>query len=291
MSKAVHFETADGKRHLGRLEGDEIITAGAAPAEGFIPDDAGWAAIEAADGERHAVAEVHVLAPVLPGKILAIGLNYQAHVEETNLARPEVPVVFAKLPSSVTGPFDPIVIPFEETRTDYEGELGIVISKRGYRVSKEDAWEYVGGLTALNDVSGRRAQLETPMRQFTLGKSFDTFTPLGPVIASVDSVANRDELGVKTTLAGEIMQDGNTRQLIFDIPELIEYLTRGVTLEPGDLIATGTPGGVGDERKPPRYLMPGDVVEVEVEGVGAIRNPVRAEAAAGSPDVEQTDAA
>ena len=279
VTQAVHFETADGKRHVGRLDGDVIVTAGEASAAGFVPDADGWAAIVAADGERVPMNEVHVLAPVLPGKILAIGLNYQAHVEETNLARPDVPVVFAKLTSSVTGPFDDIVIPHEETRTDYEGELGIVISKRAYRVRKEDAWEYVGGLTALNDVSGRRAQLETPMRQFTLGKSFDTFTPLGPVIASVDSVANRDELGVKTTIGEQVMQDGNTRQLIFDIPELIEYLTRGVTLEPGDLIATGTPGGVGDERKPPRYLVPGDVVEVEVEGVGAIRNPVRAEAA------------
>ncbi|GAA1062044.1 fumarylacetoacetate hydrolase family protein [Agromyces bracchium] len=292
MSKAVHFETTDGKRWIGRLDGDDIVTAGEAPAQGFVPDEAGWTAIVAADGERHALADVHVLAPVAPGKILAIGLNYQAHVEETNLQRPDVPVVFAKLPSSVTGPFDDIVIPVEETRTDYEGELGIVISKRAYRVSEEDAWEYVGGFTALNDVSGRRAQLETPMRQFTLGKSFDTFTPLGPVIASVDSVANRDEIGVKTTIGDEVMQDGNTRQLIFDIPALIEYLTRGVTLEPGDLIATGTPGGVGDERTPPRYLVPGDVVAVEVAGVGAIRNPVRAEDAAASvTDRAQADAA
>lgn len=280
MTQAIHFETREGKRWLGRLDGESIVSAGAAPTQGFVPDAAGWDTIASADGTRYDLSDVHVLAPVLPGKILAIGLNYQTHVEETNLARPEVPVVFAKFPSSITGPFDPIVIPHEETRTDYEGEMGIVISKRAYRVSREDAWDYVGGITALNDVSGRRAQLETPMRQFTLGKSFDTFTPLGPVIASVDSVADRNAIAVKTTLPEGVMQDGNTRQLIFSVAELVEYLSRGVTLEPGDLIATGTPGGVGDERKPPRYLQPGEVVSVEVEGVGTLRNPVQAEARA-----------
>lgn len=276
MTKAIHFETAEGARRLGRLEGETIIDAGEAPAIGFVSDEAAWKLIADANGAEYALDSVHVLPPVMPGKILAIGLNYQSHVEETNLARPDAPVVFAKWSSSVTGAFDDIVIPHEETRTDYEGEVGIVISKRAYRVSKEDAWDYIGGFTGLNDVSGRRAQLETPMRQFTLGKSFDTFTPLGPVIASVDSV-EKDAVGVKTTIGEQVMQDGNTRDLIFDIPSLIEYLTRGVTLEPGDLICTGTPGGVGDERKPPRYLVPGDVVEVAVEGVGAIRNPVRAE--------------
>lgn len=277
MTQAVHFETADGNRWLGRLEGDRIVSSGPAPAIGFVPDDAGWATIEAASGPDYSVSEVHLLAPIFPGKILAIGLNYQSHVEETNLARPDVPVVFAKLPSSITGPYDPIIIPFEETRTDYEGELGIIISKRAYRVSVDDAWDYVGGFTALNDVSGRRAQLETPMRQFTLGKSFDTFTPIGPGIASIDSVADKNAIGVKTTLPEGVMQDGNTRQLIFNIAELVEYLSRGITLEPGDLIATGTPGGVGDERKPPRYLQPGETVIVEIEGVGSIRNPVVAE--------------
>lgn len=278
MTQAIHFETPSGETFIGRLDGDTITTVGPAPREGFVPSAENWKAVAAASGDTVNISDVHVLAPVMPSKILAIGLNYMSHVTETNLAKPDVPVVFAKLPSSITGPFDPIVIPFEETRTDYEGELGIVISKKAYRVSLEDAWDYVGGFTALNDVSGRRAQLETPMRQFTVGKSFDTFTPLGPVIASVDSVADRDSLDVKTTVAGEVMQDGNTRQLIFKIAELVEYLTRGITLYPGDLICTGTPGGVGDERKPPRYLLPGEVAEVFVEGVGSIRNPIESEA-------------
>ncbi|GAA1425873.1 fumarylacetoacetate hydrolase family protein [Agrococcus citreus] len=277
MTQAMHFSTADGRRLVGRVEGESVVAAFDAPAEGFVPADDAWRAVRDANGERFAIADVHVHAPVLPRKILAIGLNYMGHVEETNLAKPEVPVVFAKWSSSVTGPFDPIVIPHEETRTDYEGEIGVVISKRAYRVSVEDAWDHVGGITALNDVSGRRAQLETPMRQFTVGKSFDTFTPVGPVITSVDAITDRDRIAVRTVVSGEQMQSSTSDHLIFSIPEIIEYLSRGITLEPGDLIATGTPGGVGDERKPPRYLVPGDVVRVEVEGVGAIENPVEAE--------------
>lgn len=277
MTQAIRFETGTGKVRLGRLEGDTIVDAGAAPTVGFDGSTEAWENVNNASGATYSLADVRVLAPVSPGKLVAIGLNYQSHVEETNLKHPDAPVVFAKFPSSITGPNDEIVIPREETRPDFEGEVGIVISKRGYRVALEDAWEYVGGFTALNDVSGRRAQLETPMKQFTLGKSFDTFTPMGPVVASVDSV-DKDALDVQTVINGETMQKGNSRDLIFNIPTLIEYLSRGMTLEPGDVIATGTPGGVGDERKPPRYLRDGDVVEVTVAGVGTISNPVRAEA-------------
>lgn len=281
MTQAIHFETKDGQRYLGRLDGTTITAAGEAPREGFVPTDEAWAAIAAASGDTYEIADVHVLAPNRPGKILAIGLNYMSHVEETSLAKPDVPMMFGKFPSSVTGAFDEVVIPLEETRPDFEGELGVVISKPAYRVSVEDAWDYVGGFTVLNDISGRRAQLETPMKQFTLGKSFDTFTPVGPAVVSLDVFADaeaRDNLPVRTTLSGEVMQDGNTAQFIFSIPEIISYLSKGVTLEPGDLIATGTPGGVGDERKPPRYLRDGDVVEVEIAGVGKISNPVRFEA-------------
>lgn len=277
MAQAIRFTTPNGDVRLGRLDGTTITDAGAAPVVGFDGSASAWSIIENASGATFDLDDVTVLAPVNPGKVVAIGLNYRSHVEETNLAHPDAPVVFAKFPSSITGPNDDIVIPREETRPDFEGEVGIVISRRGYRVGKDDAWAYVGGFVALNDVSGRRAQLETPMRQFTLGKSFDTFTPLGPVVASVDSVT-RDALDVRTVINGEVMQKGNTRDLIFDIPTLIEYLTRGLTLEPGDVIATGTPGGVGDERTPPRYLRDGDVVEVTVAGVGTIRNHVRNEA-------------
>lgn len=277
MTQAIRFETGTGKVRLGRLEGDTIVDAGAAPTVGFDGSTEAWENVANASGATYSLDDVKVLAPVSPGKLIAIGLNYQSHVEETNLKHPDAPVVFAKFPSSITGPNEEIVIPREETRPDFEGEVGIVISRRGYRVALEDAWEYVGGFTALNDVSGRRAQLETPMKQFTLGKSFDTFTPMGPVVASVGSV-DKDALDVQTVINGETMQKGNSRDLIFNIPTLIEYLSRGMTLEPGDIIATGTPGGVGDERKPPRYLRDGDVVEVTVAGIGTISNPVRAEA-------------
>ncbi|WP_416417207.1 fumarylacetoacetate hydrolase family protein [Paenarthrobacter aromaticivorans] len=276
MTTAVHFKVDGGEARLGRLDGNVIIDAGAAPQSGFVPTAEAWALVNAAEGQTYPLDAVELLPPVLPGKILAVGLNYRSHVEETKLKHPDVPMMFSKFPSSITGPFDEIVVPREETRPDYEGEVGIIISRRGYRISKEDAWDYVGGFTAVNDVSGRRAQLETPMKQFTLGKSFDTFTPIGPGIVSPDSV-DLDALTVQTKLDGELMQDGHFRDLIFDVPTLLEYLSRGVTLEPGDLIPTGTPGGVGDERKPPRYLTDGSTVEVIIGGVGTIRNAVRLE--------------
>ncbi|WP_020501684.1 fumarylacetoacetate hydrolase family protein [Sciscionella marina] len=278
MTKAVHFQTADGARYLGRREDDTVIRAAEAPAAGFVPTEENWAVIEGASGRSYPLAEVRLLAPVAPSKIIAIGLNYQSHVTETSLARPDVPFMFPKLPSSVIGPHEEIVIPREETRPDYEGELAIVIAKRAYRVTREQAWSHVGGYTVVNDVSGRRAQLETPMKQFSLGKSFDTFTPMGDGIVAPDSLPDKTGLDIRTTVSGELMQDGNTRSLIFGIPELLEYFTRGVTLYPGDVIATGTPGGVGDERKPPRYLRDGDLVEIEIPGVGKLANPVRFEA-------------
>jgi 2,4-diketo-3-deoxy-L-fuconate hydrolase len=273
---AVRFTIDGGDARIGRLDGETVTDAGAAGPQGFVPTDAAWQQLAAAGGTTYPLASLRLLPPVTPRQILAIGLNYRAHAVESELAIPEVPVVFAMYPSSITGPYDDIVIPREETRTDYEGEVAVVISKRAYRVAKADAWSYVGGVTALDDVSGRRAQLETPLRQFTLGKSFDTFTPIGPALARASDFDPTD-ISVRTTVSGEVMQDSSTADLIFPIAEIIEYLTRGMTLEPGDLIATGTPGGVGDSRVPPRYLVEGDVVEIEVSGVGSLRNPVRAE--------------
>jgi 2-keto-4-pentenoate hydratase/2-oxohepta-3-ene-1,7-dioic acid hydratase in catechol pathway len=273
---AVRFSIDGGDERIGRLEGDTIVDAGPAEPQGFVPTDEAWAALAAASGASHALASVRLHAPLTPRQVLAIGLNYRAHAIESDLAIPEVPVVFAMYPSSITGPHDEIVIPHEETRTDYEGEVAVVIGRRAYRVSREDAWSYVGAVTALDDVSGRRAQLETPLRQFTLGKSFDTFTPIGPSLARSTGF-DPANIPVVTTVSGEVMQDSSTSDLIFSIAEIIEYLTRGMTLEPGDLIATGTPGGVGDSRVPPRYLVEGDVVEIAVGGVGSLRNPVRRE--------------
>lgn len=275
--KAVRFTTPEGEERIGALQEDAVVDAGASGPLGFPADEASWERIAAADGERYAVADVTLLHPVQPRKILAIGLNYRSHAAESELDVPAVPVVFAKWASSLIGPEQPIVIPREETRPDFEGELGVVIGRRTYRATREEALGAVGGITVVHDVSGRRAQLETPLRQFTLGKSFDTFTPIGPAVASIDGL-DLGDLDVRTTVSGEVMQDANTRDLIFSVVDLIEYLSRGLTLEPGDLIATGTPGGVGDSRSPKRYLRDGDVVEISVEGVGTLRNPVRAEA-------------
>jgi 2-keto-4-pentenoate hydratase/2-oxohepta-3-ene-1,7-dioic acid hydratase in catechol pathway len=275
--KAIRFAQPDGEARIGVLEGETIRDAGPSGPAGFVPTGEAWAALRDASGPELALADVRVLPPVVPGKIAAIGLNYRSHAEESELDVPAVPVVFSKFPSSVIGHGDDIVIPREETRPDFEGELAVVIGRRTYRADADDALAAIGGITALHDVSGRRAQLETPLRQFTLGKSFDTFTPMGPVIASLDGIDLTD-IDVRTTISGEVMQDANTRDLIFPVADLIVYLSKGMTLEPGDVIATGTPGGVGDSRDPRRYLREGDVAEITVGGVGTLRNGVRLEA-------------
>jgi len=273
---AVRFATTNGDVRLGRLDGDQITDAGAAPAIGFDSTPEAWAVIAAAAGSTHSVDSVQLLHPVHPSKVIAIGLNYRDHAEESELDLPDVPVVFSKFSTSLIGSGQTIVVPREETRPDYEGELAVVIGKRTFRATLDNALDAVGGYTAINDVSGRRAQLETPLRQFVYGKSFDTFGPLGPAVASMEGV-DLGNIDVSTTIAGEVLQSSNSRNLIFSVAQIIEYLTRGITLEPGDVIATGTPGGVGDGRNPKRYLLDGETVEVTVSGVGTLSNPVRHE--------------
>ena len=275
--KAVRFVNPEGETRIGALGEDGTITdAGAAGPQGFVPTTLAWEALQQADGPTHSADEVKLLHPVVPNKLIGIGLNYRSHAEESQLDIPTVPVIFAKFSSSLVGPGAEIVIPREETRPDYEGEVAVVIGQGVYRADEDEARAAVGGIAAINDVSGRRAQLETPLRQFTLGKSFDTFSPLGPCIASADGVDLAD-IDLRTTVSGEVMQDANTCDLIFSVVELIEYISAGVTLEPGDVIATGTPSGVGDSRSPKRYLREGDTVEIYVEGVGTLSNPVRNE--------------
>ena len=275
--KAVRYIDSNGQIRLGVLDGDSVRDAGPAGADGFVPTPEAWSALAAASGPEQPVDSVRLLHPVVPRKIAAIGLNYRAHATESELDVPAVPVVFAKVPSALIGHGEDIVIPREETRPDFEGELAVVMGRRTYRADRHTARAAIGGISAIHDVSGRRAQLETPLRQFTLGKSFDTFAPMGPCIASLDGVA-LDDIDVRTTVSGEVMQDANTRDLIFDVLDLVAYISAGTTLEPGDVIATGTPGGVGDSRSPKRYLREGDVVEVSVGGVGTLRNGVRMEA-------------
>jgi 2-keto-4-pentenoate hydratase/2-oxohepta-3-ene-1,7-dioic acid hydratase in catechol pathway len=274
--KAVRYSTVDGDIRLGRLDGDTVVDAGTAPPEGFVPSDEGWERIASASGTATPVDGVRLLHPTVPRNLIAIGLNYRDHAEESELEIPPVPVVFAKFPSALIGPDQPIVVPREETRPDYEGEVAVVLGRKVYRASRDEARAAVGGVTCLHDVSGRRAQLETPLRQFTLGKSFDTFSPMGPCVARADNI-DLEAIGIRTVVSGETMQDSTTANLIFSIVDLVVYCSGGVTLEAGTVIATGTPGGVGDSRVPPRYLREGDVVEITVEGVGTLRNPVTLE--------------
>jgi 2-keto-4-pentenoate hydratase/2-oxohepta-3-ene-1,7-dioic acid hydratase in catechol pathway len=275
--KAVRFVDPGGEVKLGRLDGDMIVEAGPAGPRGFIPDAHGWERIAEASGIGHLADDVRLLHPTAPGKLMAIGLNYRDHAEESELDIPSVPVVFAKWTTSLIGHHEPIVVPREETRPDYEGELAVILAHDVYRANEDQARIAVGGISAFHDVSGRRAQLETPLRQFTLGKSFDTFAPMGPCVASTDGMDLAD-IDVSTSVNGEQRQSSNTRNLIFSVVELIVYLSKGMTLQAGDVIATGTPGGVGDSRQPPVYLTQGDVVDVTVAGVGTLSNPVTLEA-------------
>jgi 2-keto-4-pentenoate hydratase/2-oxohepta-3-ene-1,7-dioic acid hydratase in catechol pathway len=275
-ASAVRYVDPSGEERIGALEGEAVRDVGPAGPRGFVPSPEGWAAIDAASGPAHALRSVRILPPVAPSKVICIGLNYRDHAEESRLDIPDVPVVFTKHPSCLVGQGESIVLPHEATRPDYEGELAIVIGERCRRVALGDALGVVGGYTAFNDVSGRRAQFDTPLRQFTYGKSFDTFGPIGPSIVRSRG-ADLGALDVTTVVSGEVMQQSNTRNLIFGVAELIEYVTRATTLEAGDVIATGTPAGVGDGRTPKRYLRPGDVVEITIGGVPTLRNPVVAE--------------
>jgi 2-keto-4-pentenoate hydratase/2-oxohepta-3-ene-1,7-dioic acid hydratase in catechol pathway len=274
--KAVRFAAEAGEARLGRLEDGRVVDAGPAPAIGFDASPEAWAAIAAASGPSTPLADVTLLHPTVPRKLIGIGLNYRDHAAESELAIPDVPVIFAKFTSAMCGHGATIVVPREETRPDYEGEVAVVIGRRTYRADAAAARAAVGGISAMNDVSGRRAQLETPLRQFTLGKSFDSFAPMGPCVASAEAF-DLGSIAISTTVSGEVMQDSSTANLIFSIVELIVYASAGMTLEPGDVIATGTPSGVGDARTPPRYLRGGDVVEITVDGVGTLRNPVEIE--------------
>jgi 2-keto-4-pentenoate hydratase/2-oxohepta-3-ene-1,7-dioic acid hydratase in catechol pathway len=271
-ASAVRYASPSGEIRIGRLDGDRITDAGPDGLRGFVPDDAGWAAIDAAAGPQHAAADVTILASSVPTKILAIGLNYRDHAEESELAIPEVPVLFSKWPSCLIGTGQAIVLPPEEKRPDYEAELGIVFSKTFTRATLDNARSMVGGYCAFHDVSGRQFQLETPLRQFVLGKSFDTFGPMGPLVKA-DGV-DLNALDVKGTVSGEVMQSSNTKNFIFGIEELIVYVSMATTIEAGDVLITGTPAGVGDGKDPKRYLVPGDVVEIQVGDAPVLRNPV-----------------
>lgn len=279
--KLVTFQT-EGRPRIGAVEADEVVDFSADPA---LPEEmsafleagtealAGARALVASGRSRQALAGVTLLAPILrPPKILAVGLNYADHVEEAGLERPTIPMIFNKQSTSAWPPFEPFHLPRASDKLDYEGELGIVIGRRCRHVPASRAAEVIAGYTVVDDVSVRDWQMRVPT--FTMGKSFDTHCPFGPWIVTSDELPDPHGLAIRTWVNGELRQDSNTKHLIFDCFDLVEHLSTAFTLEPGDLIPTGTPGGVGATMRPRRYLAAGDVVKIEIEGIGAIEAAV-----------------
>jgi 2-keto-4-pentenoate hydratase/2-oxohepta-3-ene-1,7-dioic acid hydratase in catechol pathway len=220
----------------------------------------------------YSVDEIHFLPAVYPSKILAIGRNYVDHAIEGGAAPPAAPLLFNKLPNSLSAHNAPIVLPQISQKVDYEAELAVVIGRRARRISEANALDYVFGYTLINDVSARDLQFGDG--QWTRGKGLDTFAPLGPFVTTRDEIADVQALRIEGRLNGEVMQSSNTGKMIFPVAYLVSYLSQGLTLEPGDVIATGTPEGVGVFRDPPVLLKAGDVYEVEIEGLGTLRNRV-----------------
>lgn len=279
--KLATFE-AGAAPQLGAVAGDRIVPLNRA-APGLPADMIGligaWPRVEAevrriaeAGADALALDGVHLLAPIRrPGKIMAIGLNYADHIAESNLGTPEHQVWFSKASTATNGPHDPIQVPKVSQALDYEAELVAVIGQGGRHIGKDAAAGAVFGYCCGNDATERAWQHRTP--QWVLGKSFDTHAPFGPWITTADEVPDPHALGVRCLVNGEVRQNSNTRHLVFNVWDQIEHLSQAMTLEPGDLIFTGTPGGIGAAMKPMRFLKDGDRVRVEIDGLGALDNP------------------
>jgi 2-keto-4-pentenoate hydratase/2-oxohepta-3-ene-1,7-dioic acid hydratase in catechol pathway len=276
---------SEGAPRPGLLVGDEILDL--APLG--VPDTVSAIAVgpvalrqalEMPDTSRIARTGVRLLAPIpRPPRIFCVGLNYRDHAFESKMEIPKVPTIFLKLPSAVIGPEETVRIPALTKQPDYEVEMAMVIGKAGRNIAKENWHEHVFGYTILNDVSARDIQLATS--QWTLGKSFDTFCPIGPAIVTEDEIPDPHALDIRLSIGGEVLQHSNTRELIFKAPDLIAYLSSITPLEPGDIISTGTPAGVGLGRTPQRWLQPGETMIAEVERLGQLINPVAATVGAG----------
>jgi len=283
---------ADRGRRSGILVGDGVVDTEAAARQARLGDELDWtsnrAVIQTGAEQRAAIAqaaaedlqasavplaEVRLGPPIPdPDKILCMGLNYRDHAAESGMDLPEKPVFFTKFRNSLIGPDDEIVVPAASDQIDYEAELAVVIGRRCKDVPVSEALEYVAGAMALNDVSARDLQMEVP--QWTMGKAIDTFAPCGPALVLMDEIADLQSLGIRARVNGDTLQDANTSLMVFGVAEAVAFLTRVMTLEPGDIIATGTPAGVGWTREPPVWLRSGDVVEIEIGGIGTLRNPV-----------------
>jgi 2-keto-4-pentenoate hydratase/2-oxohepta-3-ene-1,7-dioic acid hydratase in catechol pathway len=259
---------------VGAVEGADVKVLASYP-DMIAALDAGIAKLKrsAAMATSVSLQDVELLAPIpRPSKLICIGLNYRDHAIESNMAMPKIPTVFCKFSTAIIGQGLPVVLPKVSTQPDYEAEFAFVIGKGGRHI-KGDKWqEHVIGYTIINDVSARDIQLATS--QWVMGKTFDTFAPMGPYVTTADEIADPHNLSISLTLNGQKLQDSNTKELIFKIPELVEYLSSIMTLETGDIVSTGTPAGVGFARKPPIYLKAGDEMVVAVEGLGELKNPV-----------------
>ena len=268
--RIVRYRDAAGRVQMGRQHDDGAVTR--LEGELFGPlEDTG----EAARVEK-------LLAPLQPSNLICIGLNYRRHAAEGGHPEPEHPVVFMKVNSACQNPHDPIVLPrrLRSDTVDYECELAVVIGRPCINVSRADALDHVLGYTCANDVSARDWQIRKGGGQWCRGKTFATFCPLGPCLVTTDEIPNPNALGIRTILNGEVMQDWNTDDMIFDVPTLIEFLSGSTLLPAGTVILTGTPHGVGGARTPPVFLQPGDTVTVEIEKIGSLTNPVVEESAA-----------
>jgi 2-keto-4-pentenoate hydratase/2-oxohepta-3-ene-1,7-dioic acid hydratase in catechol pathway len=267
LAKAAENTGTEGEHlesvHDLLLGGEPALTLARNLIHGSSPQNSGFP-----------LKEVHLLPPIpQPGKVVAIGLNYRDHCVEQGIDPPSIPLIFAKFPNSISGPYDPIVLPAPDAEVDYEAELGVVIGRKAKRVPAGEAMGCVVGYLVLNDVSARKWQFSD--KQWVRGKSCDTFCPIGPWLTTTDDIPDPHTLRISARVNETVLQDSNTSNLIFRIPELIEFITASITLEPGDIIATGTPVGVGCFRNPPIFLKEGDVVEIEIERLGKLRNPVR----------------
>ena len=268
----VSFRTLGAEPSFGRLEGDRVIRRGSSLKAALASGDFG------ADGEQFVLGDVELL-PVIPdpGKILCVGLNYATHVKETGREQKEYPAIFTRWADTLVADGQPLVRPPESTRFDYEGELAVIIGKGGRRISREKALGHVAGYSCFNDASVRDWQRHNI--QFTPGKNFPGTGALGPSLVTPDEIADIGAQRVVTRLNDQVVQDQPVSDMIWDIATVIEYCSTFTALEPGDVIASGTPGGVGDKREPPLYMKAGDVVEVEVGLVGKLVNRIVDEAA------------
>jgi len=262
---------------IGLLRGGDTSLRSAQEAVAFVRsqrDNHGNAPNQ--QGIVYAIDDVTLLPPVLrPGKVICLGLNYRDHAAEAGMDVPAYPVLFHKVAGSLIGHNQPIVVPRISSKIDYEGELAIIIGRRGKYIPEDEAYSFIAGYTVANDVSARDLQFRTS--QWTTGKMLDTFGPLGPALVTRDEVPDPHTLSIKTILNGQVLQDGNTADMIFRVPFIVKYISEIVTLEPGDVIMTGTPSGIGNTRTPPVFMKPGDTVTVEIGHLGALTNPVVAE--------------